>query len=151
MRFLWVYGTLKPGQERWHIIEPHVTVVATDVRVWGALLNGGNYPIWVTNKGADAPDFAIGDLLAFTNMQNDESLAFMENVLDPIEGHPLLFMRTHVEVIFTPDDGIDLEEFDLFVEEGEDEVYVEATAYKGSAPVFDQYPVINGGRWPIEE
>jgi gamma-glutamylcyclotransferase (GGCT)/AIG2-like uncharacterized protein YtfP len=42
---LFVYGTLRPGQQRWPFLEPYVTDEGQDTTVVGALYNTGNdYP-----------------------------------------------------------------------------------------------------------
>ena len=39
---LFVYGTLRPGQQRWPFLEPFVTDEGDDESVVGALYNTGN-------------------------------------------------------------------------------------------------------------
>jgi|SRR5690606_8333606 len=88
MRFF-VYGTLKPGHERFPVIEPFVTRVER-AHTPGALFNLGPYP---AARFSNIDEGLIPGYLLWT-VDEDHVL----QSLDTIEGHPHLFVRRGIVV-----------------------------------------------------
>ena len=87
---LFVYGTLRPGQQRWPFLEPFVTGEGHDESVVGALYNTGNgYPA----AKFDHPGLIHGRVYPLNLDRLDEALA----LLDEVEGAVIdLFRRVSV-------------------------------------------------------
>jgi gamma-glutamylcyclotransferase (GGCT)/AIG2-like uncharacterized protein YtfP len=94
---LFVYGTLRPGQQRWPFLEPFVTDVGRDESVAGTLYDTGHgYPA----AKFDRPGTIFGRMYALNVDGLDEALA----LLDEVEGAVVdLFHR----VAITTTTGID--------------------------------------------
>lgn len=86
MRFF-VYGTLKPGHERWPILEPHAKSIT---RAWvsGTLYDLGAYPAMKFNTPEIVPGYVV---------ETGESADLLRSI-DVVEGHPFLFVRKNVSV-----------------------------------------------------
>ena len=87
---LFVYGTLRPGQQRWPFLEPFVTDEGHDESVVGALYNTGNgYPA----ARFDRPGTIHGRVYPLNLDRMDEALA----LLDEVEGAVVdLFRRVAI-------------------------------------------------------
>jgi gamma-glutamylcyclotransferase (GGCT)/AIG2-like uncharacterized protein YtfP len=87
---LFVYGTLRPGQQRWPFLEPFVVDEGHDESVVGALYNTGNgYPA----ARFDRPGTIHGRVYPLNLDRLDEALV----LLDEVEGAVVdLFRRVAV-------------------------------------------------------
>jgi gamma-glutamylcyclotransferase (GGCT)/AIG2-like uncharacterized protein YtfP len=87
---LFVYGTLRPGQQRWPFLEPFVSDEGRDVSVGGALYDTGNdYPA----ARFDRPGTIHGRVYSLRADRLDEAL----DLLDEVEGAVVdLFRRVAV-------------------------------------------------------
>jgi gamma-glutamylcyclotransferase (GGCT)/AIG2-like uncharacterized protein YtfP len=117
---LFVYGTLRPGQQRWPFLEPYVVDEGHDVAVTGALYNTGNdYPA----ARFDHAGTIHGRVYPLKLDRLDEALA----LLDEVEGAVVdLFRR----VAITTSSGI------------------KAWAYEYCGETT--FPAIASGNWPTE-
>jgi len=90
IRHLFVYGTLRPGEERWPHLEPFVVDEGTDETVAGALYDTGNgYPA----ARFDRTGSIRGRIYELRADHVDEAL----RLLDDVEGAVLdLFHRVEV-------------------------------------------------------
>lgn len=91
-----MYGTLKPGHERWPVVEPFVLRVQEAV-VAGELYSLAYYPAARFHEDSEniIPGFLVHTVA-------DERIT--KNV-DAVEGHPTLFKRTVINAI-VEDDGV---------------------------------------------
>jgi gamma-glutamylcyclotransferase (GGCT)/AIG2-like uncharacterized protein YtfP len=114
---LFVYGTLRPGQQRWPFLEPFVTDEGRDDTVSGALYDTGNdYPA----ARFDQPGTIHGRLYTLNLERLDECVT----LLDEVEGAVIdLFRRVSV----TTSRGVDAWAYE----------------YCGS----DEFAAITSGRW----
>jgi gamma-glutamylcyclotransferase (GGCT)/AIG2-like uncharacterized protein YtfP len=87
---LFVYGTLRPGQQRWPFLEPFVTDEGLDETATGALYDTGNgYPA----ARFDRPGTIHGRVYSLRVDRLDECLA----LLDEVEGAVVdLFRRVAI-------------------------------------------------------
>jgi gamma-glutamylcyclotransferase (GGCT)/AIG2-like uncharacterized protein YtfP len=94
---LFVYGTLRPGQQRWPFLEPFVTDEGHDETASGALYDTGNgYPA----ARFDQPGTIHGRIYPLATDRLDECL----DLLDEVEGAVIdLFRR----VAITTSDGVE--------------------------------------------
>ncbi|KRE97557.1 hypothetical protein ASG76_02285 [Nocardioides sp. Soil774] len=77
--YVFVYGTLKPGNERWHLLEPYVAGEPVDTTVVGDLRDTGNgYPALSASSDRKASGVLVECL-------KDEAGALLE-LLDNVEG-----------------------------------------------------------------
>jgi gamma-glutamylcyclotransferase (GGCT)/AIG2-like uncharacterized protein YtfP len=90
---LFVYGTLRPGEERWHHLEPFVVGDDIDTATRGSLYDTGNgYPAAVFSDDPAAP-LITGR--AYHLRDIDRALALLDAVESAVEG---LYERVVVPV-----------------------------------------------------
>lgn len=117
---LFVYGTLRPGEVRWHHLAPFVVGDGLDTSTTGALFDTGRgYPAAVFGAAAGVDVPIIGRAYRLTDIAN--ALALLDEVESAVEG---LYTRVVVRLAA----GID------------------AWAYQCGDPALMQRP-ISGGDW----
>ena len=80
---LFAYGTLLPGEPRWHFLQPYVVDEGVADAVVGALFDTGEgYPAAVFDAAAGAPALILGRVFELVVDRLDEALA----ALDEVEG-----------------------------------------------------------------
>lgn len=132
--FLFVYGTLKSGQPRNHLIADRLTLRG-HARINGQLHNWANqFPaahLWVGNQNIHGEIWACN---------NEETWGEVLSELDEIEGVPFLFRHEWIEVYI--DEELDQEGVPI---------WIEAIIYVAANPQFFETPIIEGGVWPPVE
>jgi gamma-glutamylcyclotransferase (GGCT)/AIG2-like uncharacterized protein YtfP len=117
---LFVYGTLRPGEVRWHHLEPFVVGDGVDTSTAGVLFDTGHgYPAAVFGDAIGAAAPILGRAYRLTDIAN--ALALLDEVESAVEG---LYTRVVVRVAA----GFD------------------AWAYQCGDPALMQRP-ISGGDW----
>ena len=87
---LFAYGTLLPGQTRWHFLEPFVLDHGIDDRVDGTLYDTGlGYPAARFGTGGTI----IGRIFEFDPARHDEGLVVLDEVEGAVQG---LYHRVEV-------------------------------------------------------
>ena len=80
---LFAYGTLLPGEPRWHFLQPYVVDDGVADAVVGMLFDTGEgYPAAVFDATAGAPTAILGRVFELVVDRLDDALA----VLDDVEG-----------------------------------------------------------------
>lgn len=96
---LFIYGTLIPGEERWHFLEPYVAAGSTPTqdRAHGHLYDTGHgYPAALFDATNSIADQMEGLVIELDEATVDEAMA----LLDEVEGEPEgLYHRVIVETV----------------------------------------------------
>lgn len=80
---LFVYGTLRPGEVRWHHLSPFVVGAAVDTAVDGQLFDTGlDYPAAVF----DRPGRILGRVYELAADRLDDALAHLDEVESAVRG-----------------------------------------------------------------
>ena len=93
-QLLFVYGTLRPGRQRWEVLRPYASSwgdAECEGRLWDT---GRGYPAAVFGKGGRIPGVAVNLVAA----RADEAL----RLLDEIEAEGSLFRRRTVDTSAGP-------------------------------------------------
>lgn len=91
---LFVYGTLQPGADRWHFLEPWAADEGTPDSVDGSLFDTGRgYPAAVFDHRARAGDVIHGRRYLLRSERLDDALAALDEEESSVAG---LFRRTLV-------------------------------------------------------
>jgi gamma-glutamylcyclotransferase (GGCT)/AIG2-like uncharacterized protein YtfP len=84
---LFVYGTLRPGDVRWHHLEPFVVDEGWDDAAPGQVFDTGlDYPAAVFDDRAEPGRLVIGRTYLLLSAAVDECLAHLDEVEDVVSG-----------------------------------------------------------------
>lgn len=80
---LFVYGTLLPGESRWHVLEPYVEGQPAKAEIVGSLFDMGSYPALIL----DHPYIPAGAVHGVVCKIRDGAEQTVTRILDRIEGY----------------------------------------------------------------
>lgn len=113
MRHVFVYGTLRPGDVRWHFLEPFVVDEGWDDSITGRLFDTGlDYPAAVIDERAEPGGTIVGRTYALLEESIDRCVRILDAEEDTVGGRYRRIVTTTrrgaAAYVYEYGDGLDL-------------------------------------------